>query len=133
MFKKGSLLIVLFVTLWVFVGTGAVALAQQSPQIPLAPNLIPKFVNQLPLLSIDTTKPATQATMQTAFGNTALTLSMYPFKAQVLPPGTPLTNNTLTTLVPDGTTQVFGYINGTTAPTGVQDTYIGPVLVNVRN
>jgi spore coat protein A, manganese oxidase len=132
MVKKKLFLFVLFLGLWVFVGAGSAALAQKSPQLPLAPNLIPKFVNQLPLLSIDTTK-APNNTMQTALGNGPLTLSMYPFKAQVLPPGTVLTDNPLTSLVPDGTTDVFGYINGTSAPAGAQDTYIGPVLVNVRN
>jgi spore coat protein A, manganese oxidase len=122
-FKKRSLLFVLLLVIWVFVGAGGIALAAQSPQIPLAPNLIPKFVNQLPVLNL-----APGGTMQTALGNTALTIGMYPFKAQVLPLGTPLVDNPTT----DGSTNVFGYFPGLSAPASVQDTYIGPVLVNVR-
>jgi spore coat protein A, manganese oxidase len=133
MIKKKPLLFVLFLVLCVCVGLGATAFAGQSPQIPLNPKLIPKFVNQLPLLSIDTTK-APYNTVQTVFGNTNLTIGMYEFKAQVLPPGMVFPDNPATTLVPDGTTNVFGYVEGAAPAAGsIRDTYTGPVLVNARN
>jgi spore coat protein A len=95
------------------------ATAAQTPQTPLAGSAIPQFVQPLPLLSV------AGGTMATAFGNTALTVTMCEFDANVLPPGT---------FAPGAqpTTRVFGYVLGSTCPTTTQDTYIGPVLVNAR-
>ena len=97
-------------------GSGA-ALAAQSLQTPLAPNAIPKFVQPLPILSV--AAGASDPKIATLFGNQELTISMCEFDAQVLPPGF-------------SPTRVWGYIAGTTCPTGTQDTYIGPVIVSER-
>ena len=48
---RKPLFYILFAALWVFAGAGATAMAAQSPQIPIAGKTIPKYVNQLPLLT----------------------------------------------------------------------------------
>jgi len=89
------------------------ATAAQTPQLPLAPALIPQFIQPLPLLSVS------GGSMATVAGNQPLTVTMCEFDSQVLPPPMP-------------TTRVWGYIPGVTCPTATQDTYIGPVIVNTR-
>jgi spore coat protein A len=96
------------------------ASAVQSPQTPLPGSAIPQFAQPLPLLSV---QPG--GTINTVFGNTPLTITMCEFDANVLPPGT-------FTPGQQPTTRVWGYIVGDTCPTGTQDTYIGPVIVNDR-
>jgi FtsP/CotA-like multicopper oxidase with cupredoxin domain len=87
-------------------------------QKPLPGRSIPQFAQPLPLLS------AAGGTMATLSGNTPLTIRMCEFDANVLPPGA-ITPNVETT------TRVWGYVAGN-CPTTAQDTYIGPVIVNVR-
>jgi FtsP/CotA-like multicopper oxidase with cupredoxin domain len=99
----------------------ASAFAAQSPQIPLAANAIPQFVDPLPTLSI----APQNSTMATLIGSRPLTLTMCEFKANVLPTGTFAPG-----VKPE--TWVWGYIPGGTCPTATQDTYIGPVIVNTR-
>jgi spore coat protein A, manganese oxidase len=102
-----------FMVMYLMVSLGVwSATAAQSPQIPLAGNAIPKFSQPLPLLS------AAGGSMATVSGNGALTIRMCEFDAQVLPPPMPAT-------------RVWGYIAGE-CPTSVQETYIGPVIVNAR-
>ena len=101
------------------------ALAAQSTQTPLAGSAIPRFVDPLPLLSV---QPG--GTMKTIVAdNTSfaspLQLTMCEFKANILPTGTFVKG-----VKPE--TTVWGYIQGSTCPTTAQDTYLGPVLVNIR-
>jgi len=119
--KIPCLLLVLTVAL--LLGAVTIASAAQSPQVPLAGSAIPQFMQELPTLQ---TNAQSIPKIQTVFGNQALTLTMCEFNANVLPPGTPLAAGAA------GTTTVWGYIVGTTCPTGPQDTYIGPVIVNDR-
>ena len=140
MIRKKRFLLICVLALWVFGGAGTTALAGQSPQVILPGASIPKFVNQLPLLSV-----APGGTMQTVFGNGPLTVNMEEFYANVLPLGTPIVNNPATTTYTPtageiaGTTvpqtRVFGYWESTTGGTlpAVRDTYLGPVIVNARN
>ncbi len=109
MTKRIMSLLVVLLSLSVAAGT---AFAAQTPQIPIAGKTIPQFVQPLPLLS------EAGGTMATVGGNQPLTIRMCEFDAQVLPPPMP-------------PTRVWGYIAGT-CPTTVQDTYIGPVIVNAR-
>jgi FtsP/CotA-like multicopper oxidase with cupredoxin domain len=97
-----------------------IATAAQTPQIPLAPSAIPKFVQPLPLLSV---QPG--GTMATVIGNQPLAIHMCEFDVKVLP-------------APFPPTRVWGYVAETPGtvwtgcPTTPQDTYLGPVIVNTR-
>lgn len=106
--------------------------AAQSPQIPLPSSNIPQFAQPLPKLTV---KPQ-GGTITTVFGNVPLTLRMCEFRANVLPPTTPVKM--------DGT-WVWGYLVDMTGntpcekliwqyanPSGVIDTFTGPVIVNQR-
>src|SRR6266540_3471859 len=88
-------------------------------QVPLPGSAIPQFAQPLPTLSV------AGGTIGTVFGNTPLTIRMCEFDAKVLPPGT---------LAPGAqpTTRVWGYIAGSPCPATPQDTYTGPVVVNLR-
>ena len=88
-------------------------------QVPLPGGAIPQFAQPLPTLSV------AGGSLATVFGNTPLTIRMCEFDANVLPPGT---------FSPGAQpqTRVWGYIAGDACPTMSQDTYIGPVIVNVR-
>ena len=101
------------------------ASAAQSLQVPLAPKAIPQFVDALPRLSVQPggTINTLDAT-GTSFTN-PLQLTMCEFKVNILPTGT------FTPGVKPAT-RVWGYIPGATCPTTPQDTYLGPVLVNMR-
>jgi FtsP/CotA-like multicopper oxidase with cupredoxin domain len=109
----GAALLVIFA--WSVPG----ALAAQSTQIPLAGSAIPQFMQPLPLLSVQT-----GGTINTVPGNTPLTINMCEFDAKILPPGT-------FAVGAQPMTRVFGYIVGS-CPTTLQDSYIGPVIVNQR-
>lgn len=88
-------------------------LADADEQTPLSPTAIPQFVDPLPALAIvDGTQP--------------VTLTMCEFKANVLPTGTFAPG-----VAPE--TWVWGYIVGTQCPTTTRSTYLGPVIVAVRN
>ena len=104
----------------------AQALKGPSGQIPLAPTAIPQFVQQLPLLSVQNpgVPGAVPFTIDTQLGTAPVTLDMCEFDANVLPPGT---------IAPgvQTTTRVWGY-SANACPTGVKDTYIGPVVVATR-
>lgn len=88
-------------------------------QMPLPGNAIPQFAQPLPKLSV------AGGTIDTVFGNQRLEIRMCEFDAKVLPRGT---------FAPGAqpATRVWGYIVGTGCPTTLQDTYTGPVIVNVR-
>jgi spore coat protein A len=95
------------------------ALASPTPQTPIAGKTIQQFVEPLPLLSVQPGGTmATFVSNNTSFAN-PLPIRICEFQTQVLPRPMP-------------PTWTWGYIVGTTCPTAVQDTYIGPVLVNVR-
>ena len=134
MSKRAMPLLVFLLSLSVATGS---ALAAPSPQVPLAGNAIPQFVQPLPLLS------AVGGPMQTVSGKGSLTVRMCEFKARVLPP----------TFVPPagstypGYTWVWGYLPDPTGVstcadlvglydfpdgTGILDTYIGPVVLSER-
>src|SRR6266540_411364 len=101
------------------------ASAAQSLQVPLAPSAIPQFVEPLPLLSVQPGGTInTIISTSTSFAN-PLQLTMCEFKANILPTGT---------FAPGvkPATSVWGYIQGATCPTTPQDTYLGPVLVNMQ-
>ncbi len=95
--------------------------AAQSTQVPLPGSSIPQFVQPLPTLSV------TGGKFTTIFGNRSVDLRMCEFKANILPPGTPITGK--------GQTTVWGYINDAAqCPTAklADETYLGPVFVNTR-
>ena len=104
----------------------AISFAAPSPQVPIAGSGIPQFAQPLPLLSV---QPGgvikTLVTNNTSF-TAPQEITMCEFKAHVLPPGTFAAGVT-----PE--TWVWGYVPGTQCPTTVQETYLGPVLVNIRN
>ncbi len=95
------------------------ALAAPSPQVPLPGSSIPQFVSPLPRPSVQPGGTmSTHVANDTSFAN-PLPIRMCEFQTQVLP-------------LPMPPTWTWGYIIGTSCPTTVQDTYIGPVLVNFR-
>jgi spore coat protein A len=103
----------------------ATASAAVNPQMPLAGSAIPQFIQPLPTLSVS------GGTMNTIFGNQALTIRMCEFWANVLPPGTLAAG-----VQPK--TRVWGYIPGDACPPNgpndpAVDTYIGPVIVSQRS
>ena len=93
--------------------------ARGQTQVPLPGSAIPQFAQPLPTLSV------AGGSITTLFGNTPLTIRMCEFDAKVLPPGT---------FEPGAQpqTRVWGYVPGGACPTTLQDTYTGPVIVNVR-
>jgi FtsP/CotA-like multicopper oxidase with cupredoxin domain len=105
--------------LFLFLLLAGVASAAPSPQLPLPGAAIPQFVDPLPTLSNGITA---------LLGSQRLTLSICEFKAHVLPTGT---------FAPGAKpeTWVWGYIPGDRCPsaTEVQESYLGPVLVNFRH
>jgi spore coat protein A len=91
--------------------------AAQSPQVPLAANKIPQFVDPLPTL----TTPGGIALTN----GTSLTISMEEFQSYILPTGT---------LVPGQKTPtwVWGYkVTGINYPT-IPETYLGPAILATR-
>ncbi len=103
------------------------AQAAQSPQVPLNPNKIPQWVNQLPLLSVPGTAgaPTTAGTIPAIVANTVpLDLSMCEFDASILPPKTNLAKGAT------GKTKTWGYTwTGTGQLCNARDVYLGPVVV----
>ncbi len=100
--------------------------AAQSPQTPLNAGTIPQFAQTLPLLAIGGDGTAGIAT----FGGIGpVEIHICEFNAKVLPPGTPgVTANT----------RSWGYVVGTACPapgdpTYTRDSFLGPVLVAIRN
>ena len=101
------------------------ALAAQG--IPLPGNMIPQFVDPLPLLNLTT---GTSTGIETLIDNgSEITVNMLELQANMLPStfvpanGQPYTG-----------TWVFGYrVGPTTAPATAVDSYIGPVIVATRN
>ncbi|HET7826085.1 MAG TPA: multicopper oxidase domain-containing protein [Anaeromyxobacter sp.] len=100
------------------------ALAAQSPQTPIAGSLIPQFAQALPLLSVHA-QAAAPNVIDTRIGSQPLTLSMCEFRSHVLPPGTFVRGQ-------QPETWTWGYVVGDACPTGVQESYLGPVIVNTR-
>jgi spore coat protein A len=98
--------------------------AAQSPQVPIAGSAIPQFVQKLPLISVHS-QAQPPNTIVTAIGSQPLTLTMCEFKSHILPPGTFAPG-----VQPE--TWTWGYVVGNTCPTTVQETYLGPVIVNTR-
>lgn len=100
--------------------------AAQSPQVRMNPSNIPQFAQALPLLSIGGDGTAGLAT----FGGIGpVEIHICEFDAKVLPPGTPGVA---------ANTRSWGYIVGTGCPapsdsTYTRDSFIGPVLVAIRN
>jgi FtsP/CotA-like multicopper oxidase with cupredoxin domain len=87
-----------------------VAVAEQSPQVPLAGTAIPQFVQPLPAIDV-------------VGGNQPLTIRMCEFDANVLPPIGGIQH----------TTRVWGYVAGECPAEGaVRDTYLGPIIVANR-
>jgi len=117
-----ALLIILLAAL----GSAFPVSAAKSPQIPLDAETIPQFAQPLPLLNIGGDGTSGIAT----FGGIGPTeIHICEFDAKVLPPGTPgVTANT----------RSWGYVYGTTCPasgdpTYTRDSFLGPVLVAIRN
>ncbi len=105
-----------------FAGT---ALASKTPQVPLPAKNIPQFVDPLPLLSVQPGGVMNTIVANNTSFTSPLDLTMCEFQAYVLPTGTFVKG-----VRP--TTWVWGYIPGKACPTTPQETYIGPVLVNIR-
>ena len=93
--------------------------AAQVVQTPIDPSLIPKFVNELPLLG-----PSGVPVLPP--GSAHSFLSICEFQSQVLPPGTPLD------LGASGKTHVWGYQIGDTCDPNAVHSFIGPVVVAQR-
>ena len=109
-----------FVRAFALVFIPAVAFAAQSLQTPLNPASIPQFTQPLPTLG---------GGLTTIVGSQPLTLRMCEFKANILPPLTPLTAGAT------GQTTVWGYsrdVCPTGGAKGLLDSYLGPVIVNTR-
>jgi spore coat protein A len=96
----------------------AATCALGQPQTPLPGSAVPQFAQPLAIPSV------AGGTLTTIFGNAPLTLRMCEFDARVLPPGAFVAGE-------QPTTRVWGYVAGS-CPTSPQDTYTGPVIVNVR-
>ncbi|HEX9051707.1 MAG TPA: multicopper oxidase domain-containing protein [Anaeromyxobacter sp.] len=102
------------------------ALAATTNQIPMAASSIKQFSQPLPLLSVqsgpgtglDTVVTFPPLGTATSF-KSPLEIRICEFRSQVLPPPAP-------------PTWTWGYVVGTSCPTSVRDTYLGPVLVNMR-
>ncbi len=108
----------------------ASALAAPPPmappnQTPLTPaTLIPKFAQALPILDVT---GAPNGTIQTIIaGQSQIELDMKEFKANMLPPGTPVAGTY-------SGTWVWGYVKAGTDTTVTRDTYSGPVIIATRN
>src|SRR6266702_6550053 len=105
---------------------GSSALAAPQQQTPIAGSSIPQFVQPLPLLSVQPggtlNTVATFPPLGTATSFTSpLEIRICEFRSQVLP-------------LPMPATWTWGYVAGTSCPTPTtaRDTYLGPVLVNLR-
>ena len=100
--------------------------AAHAAQVQLPGKNIPQFVDPLPLLDVQ--GGPIKTVVATPFTSvSSVTLHMREFKANVMP----------STFVPaagtyTGTT-VWGYIEGASAPSGTQGTYLGPVFVTGRS
>lgn len=109
--------------------------AQNLVQTPLAGKGIPQFAQPLPLLSVQggplqtalTFDPATGAPLTSFAAPQEITICE--FKANILPAGA-LGKGTLAP-----STWVWGYVPGTVCPDPAKplDTYLGPVLVNLKD
>lgn len=129
--KVCSLILAILISLGMVSSVGAA----QTPQIPIAGNTLPQFVDPLPLLT------AANGTIQTIYGNQPVTIRMCEFRSKVLP----------STFVPPvgstyaGYTWVWGYLPDPTGSStcadliaaygdanGILDTYLGPVILNTR-
>ncbi len=101
------------------------ALGFPNGQTPFPGSNVPQFAQPLPLLSVQPGGTINTIVSNNTSFKSPLELRMCEFDAKVLPTGTfkkgvqPLT-------------RVWGYIPGTSCPTTPQDTYLGPVLVNIR-
>ncbi len=100
--------------------------AAKSPQVPIAGSAIPQFAQPLPQLSVQPGGVINTVVSNNTSFTAPLDITMCEFKAHVLPPGTFQAG-----IQPE--TVVWGYVPGTVCPTTVQETYLGPVLVNIRN
>ena len=102
-----------------------------TPQTPLAPKLIPMFVQKMPVLDVTpealwASYPKFATVLPSALDpngadpDVPYTLKMCEFQAQVLPTGP--------------ATHVWGYRKGSCPPrNATQDTYLGPVFVTLRD
>jgi FtsP/CotA-like multicopper oxidase with cupredoxin domain len=120
--RDGSRLLRLLAVLSCVVAANAHAFP--NGQAPFPGARIPQFTQPLPLLSAQ--PGGTINTIVAPFAQ-PLDLTICEFKANILPPGFVPANGQ-----PYTGTWVWGYIPGTTCPTTPQDTYLGPVLVNLR-
>jgi spore coat protein A len=98
---------------------------QLNPQVHLPGSAIPQFVQPLPTLSADRLTGIQAIVANSPQAGGTLTLSICEFRSRVLPPGT-ITPG----VAPE--TWVWGYFPGPTCPSGVAESYLGPVLVNFR-
>jgi spore coat protein A len=112
--KKSSIVTaVILLVFAVFLGKGHIATAAQTPQIPLAGNLIPQFVDPLPGL------------YTFVAGTTQILLNMEEFQYKILP-------NSVYAALPapyNNGTYVWGYRQAGQATT---PSYIGPVIAATR-
>jgi spore coat protein A len=90
-----------------------------SAQVPLDSHTIPQFVQALPVLD------AAGGSIQTLDGTKPATVRMCETSAHALPPGTIKGNDSVATTV-------WAYVAGDSCPTGVRDTYTGPVVLAKR-
>jgi FtsP/CotA-like multicopper oxidase with cupredoxin domain len=95
-----------------FMAVAGFALAADDEQVPLPGKDLPQFVDPLPSLPV-------------VSGTAPITLTMCEFRTSVLPTGTFAPG-----VAPE--TWTWGYIVGTTCPTTIQPTYLGPVVVAER-
>jgi hypothetical protein len=92
----------------------------------MAGNLIPQFVDALPILDVTGAPSGKMKTI--VAGTDQIVLDMREFKSNILPTGFVLPEGK-----PYSGTYVWGYIPGTAVPAGNLETYIGPVIVAARN
>jgi FtsP/CotA-like multicopper oxidase with cupredoxin domain len=116
----------LIVMLLAALATVLPASAAKTPQVPLDPDSIPQFAQPLPGLDLF---GATGVGIKTYGGIGPVEVHICEFDASVLPSGTPGVT---------AKTRSWGYIVGTACPAPgtpeyTQDSFIGPVLVAIRN
>ena len=123
--KRFIAILALVVVVVVIVGAVAIArlASSDSPpaaQVPLDSHKIPQFAQQLPLLD------AAGGSIQTVDGTKPASIRMCESSARLLPPGT------FTKGPKNVATTVWNYVAGANCPTGVRDTYTGPVVLAKR-
>ncbi len=122
-FVIGPVMLAMLLTVSLLNGGGALA-AQGTP---LPGNMIPQFVDPLPLLDFNLATPTGIKTVIAGPGE--ITLNMLEFKANIMPSTFVPANG-----LPYTGTWTFGYLVGPmTAPASAVETPVGPVIVATRH